>query len=107
MLGSDQTWIQALIPCPIPIASIVVRVMSSHLFFFSFLHNNNCKTKIHCKVFVALVWVPVAYTFTFQYFYLDFIPAAFGLGIFHNVNNFFTEFCISMDKLACQKCRYF
>ena len=91
MLGSDQKWIQALIPCPIPIASIVVRVMSSHLFF----------------QFFALVWVPMAYTFTFQYFYLDFILVAFGLGIFHNVNNFFTEFCISMDKLACQKCRYF
>ena len=97
MLGSDQTWIQALIPCPVPIASIVVRVM----------HNNNCKTKIHFKAFVALVWVPMAYTFTFQYFYLDFILVAFGLGIFHNVNNFFTEFCIGMDKLACQKYRYF
>ena len=106
MLGSGQLWIQALIPCSIPIASIVVRVMSSHL-FFSFLHNNNCKTKIHFKAFVALVWVPMAYTFTFQYFHLDFILVAFGLGIFHNVNNFFTEFCISMDKLACQKCRYF
>ena len=92
MLGSDQTWIQALIPCPIPIASIVIRVMSSHLFFFSFLHHNNCKTKIHFKAFVALVW--------YQYFYLDFILVAFGLGIFHNVNNFFTEFCISMDELA-------
>ena len=106
MSGSDQTWIQALIPCPMPIASTVVRVMSSHLFFSS-LHNNNCKTKIHFKAFVALVWVPMAYTFTFQYFYLDFILVAFGLGIFHNVNNFFTEFYISMDKLACQKCSYF
>ena len=28
-------------------------------FFFSFLHNNNCKTKIHFKAFVALVWIPI------------------------------------------------